>query len=120
MTGEERDTAFAERMRVLLDESAMRPDDQARMRLRSVRLKALEVAEQQVPWYLRFPRWVTAGGLATAMVLVMAVSLWMAAGRNALPVDQVEDMDILTTNEQLELYKDLDFYRWLESTDNSG
>jgi hypothetical protein len=120
MIGEERDTAFAERMRKLLDESAMQPDDQTRIRLRSIRLKALEIAEQQTPWYVRFPRWVTAGGLATAMVLVMVVSLWIAAGRNVLPVTQVEDLDILTTNEQLELYKDLDFYRWLESTDNAG
>jgi hypothetical protein len=120
MTGEEHDTAFAERMRKLLDESAAWPDAQTRMRLRSIRLKAIEVAEQPLPWYLRFPRWVTAGGLATAMVLVMAVSLWIAAGRNTLPVDQVEDLDILTNTEQLELYKDLDFYRWLESTDNAG
>jgi hypothetical protein len=120
MSGEERDSVFAERMRKLLDESAVRPDEQTRMRLRSIRLKALEVAEQQVPWYLRFPRWVAAGGLATAIVLVMAVSLWITAGRNAIPVAQVEDLDILTTNEQLELYKDLDFYRWLESADNSG
>ncbi|HOI14838.1 MAG TPA: hypothetical protein PK036_00710 [Geobacteraceae bacterium] len=120
MSGEEKDRVFAERMRKLLDESAVRPDEQTRMRLRSIRLKALEVAEQGMPWYLRFPRWVTAGGLATAMVLVIAVSLWMGTGRNALPVTQVEDLDILTNNEQLELYKDLDFYRWLESADNSG
>ncbi|NMC75317.1 MAG: hypothetical protein GYA56_13315 [Geobacteraceae bacterium] len=120
MSGEDRDRVFAERMRELLDESVGRPDEQTRMRLRSIRLTALEAAEQGVPWYLRFPRWITAGGLATATVLVLAVSLWMGRGRPALPVTQVEDLDILTNSEQLELYKDLDFYRWLESADNSG
>jgi hypothetical protein len=120
MNGEEYESDFAERMRKLLDASAALPDDQTRLRLRSIRLKALEAAEQEVPWYLRFPRWVTAGGLATATVLVMAMSLWIATGRNALPVSQVEDVDILTNNEQLELYKDLDFYRWLENADNAG
>lgn len=120
MTGEERDTAFAERMKKLLDESGARPDEQTSIRLRSIRLRVLEVAEQQVPWYQRFPRWVMGGGLATAMMLIMVVSFWTATARNPLPVAQVEDLDILTTNEQLELYKDLDFYRWLESADKAG
>jgi len=54
------------------------------------------------------------------MVLVIAVSLWLSSGNNSLPVGQPEDLEILTTNEQLELYKDLEFYRWLESKDKAG
>lgn len=120
MKSEERDQVFAESMRKLLDESTPLPDEGTRMRMRSMRLKALEVAELKCPWYLRFPRWVTASGLATAMVLVIAVSLWLSSGNNSMPVGQPEDLEIMTTNEQLELYKDLEFYRWLESKDKAG
>jgi hypothetical protein len=118
MMSEEHDNAFVDGMRKLLDESEAQTDARIRMRLRSARLRALEAAEEQVPWYLRFPRLITAGTLATAVVI--AASLWIVAERGHLPTGQVEDLELLTTKEQIELYKDLDFYRWLETSEHAG
>jgi hypothetical protein len=120
MSGEERDRVFVESVRNLLVEAEEQTDTVTRMRLQSARLRALEAAEKPAPWYDRFPRWVTAGGLATAMVIVMALSFWQDSDRRSQTAGPVEDLEIMTTHEQLELYKDLDFYRWLETVDNAG
>ncbi|MDD2320474.1 MAG: DUF3619 family protein [Geobacteraceae bacterium] len=120
MMSEENDKAFVQNLRKVLDETEAQMDPRIRMRLRSARLKALESLKTPVPWYDRFPRWVTAGGLATAMVLVLTLSLWTSSDHTTIPSGQVEDLEILTTQEQMELYKDLDFYRWLETSDHLG
>jgi hypothetical protein len=54
------------------------------------------------------------------MVIVMALSFWQDSDRRSQTAGPVEDLEIMTTHEQLELYKDLDFYRWLETVDNAG
>jgi len=120
MNSEEQEKAFVDEIRNLLGENGSQNDAYVRMRLRSARLKALEAVQDTLPWYLRIPRWVGAGAVAAAMVLVIAVTLWMSAERRALTAGQVEDLELLTTHEQLELYKDLDFYRWLENNGNAG
>lgn len=118
MMSEEHDKVFVDGVRSLLDANEAQTDPRVRMRLKSARLRALDAAAERLPWYLRFPRLVTAGSLATAAVI--AVSLWVLAERGQLPAGQVEDIEILTTKEQMELYKDLDFYRWLESSEHAG
>jgi|AMWB02.1.fsa_nt_gi hypothetical protein len=120
MSGEERDRIFVENLGKILAEAEENTDALTRMRLQSARLRALEAAEKPFPWYVRFPKWVTAGGLATAMVIVLAISFWQTPDRPSQANGQVEDLEIMTTHEQLELYKDLDFYRWLETVDNAG
>jgi len=118
MMSEENDKVFVEEMRRLLDTTEAQTDPRVRMRLKSARLRALDAAAEQVPWFLRFPRLVTAGSLATAAVI--AVSLWILAGRGPVPINRVEDLELMTNKEQIELYKDLDFYRWLETSDHAG
>lgn len=66
------------------------------------------------PW-MALPRWVTAGGLATAAVALLTVSLWVSAPRQQPPVVD-EELDRITTQEQMELYEDLEFFRWLAET----
>lgn len=118
MMSEEHDKVFVDGVRRLLDATEAQTDPGVRMRLKSARLRALDAAAEQLPWYLRFPRLITAGSLATAAVI--AVSLWILSERGPLPAGQVEDIDLLTNQEQIELYKDLDFYRWLESSGHAG
>lgn len=120
MSGEDRDRVFVESLGKVLAEVEESTDAVTRMRLRSARFRALEAAEKPVPWYNRFPKWITAGGLATAMVIVMAISFWHSTDQQPKTAGQVEDLEIMATHEQLDLYKDLDFYRWLETVDNAG
>jgi hypothetical protein len=120
MTSENSEKALVQRLKKILDETEAQTDPRIRMRLRSSRIRALETLETPVPWYARFPRWATAGGLVTALALVLTISLWTSKEHYNVPTGQVEDLELLTSKEQLELYKDLDFYRWLETSDHTG
>ena len=81
-----------------------------RLRLARQQTLAGEVRTHR-PW-LAFPRWVTAGGLATAAVAILTVSLWVAVPRQQHRALDAE-LERITTKEQLELYEDLEFFRWL-------
>lgn len=118
MRNEDNDRAFVNGIRSMLDECEAATDERVRMRLRSARLKALDAAEEGVPWYFRSPRLVTVGTFATAAVI--AVSIWIVSGQGKLPNGQIEDLEIITSHEQIDMYKDLDFYRWLEHSDQAG
>lgn len=118
MIKEDHEKAFVDGMRRMLEECETATDARIRMRLKRARLMAIEAADEQIPWYLRFPRLMTAGTLATAAII--GVSLWIMAERGGLPNGQVEDLEIITSHEQIDMYKDLDFYRWLENSDHAG
>lgn len=120
MNGMERDDKFLHGVKKVLTESESHLDPVTLVRLRTARMKAVESISCPVPWYTSLPRWVTAGGLASAVVCVAALSFWFTMDTREAPVAQMEDMEILTTKEQLDLYKDLDFYRWLEQSDRAG
>jgi hypothetical protein len=112
MSTENRDRELLERVRATLDASADNLDAATLRRLRRSRLEAVEAAgPKRRPFPL--PRWVTAGGVATVAVLGVAASVWLSAPRPVLPEKQVEDLEIVTAKEQLDLYADLEFYRWL-------
>ena len=82
-------------------------------RLRDGRLRAIGVPQGRWFRYRIVPRWVTAGGFATVAVLVAAVSIWYGGHRNSTQVSNPDELEIASAQEQLELYEDLDFYRWL-------
>jgi hypothetical protein len=88
--------------------------------LRDGRIKALELAEKRENKFIRFPRWVTAGGVTTLAILVVAVSLWLSPIHNQSAVKGDDDLDIVTSGEQLDLYEDLDFFLWLEERGNAN
>jgi len=51
-------------------------------------------------------------GIATAAILVVAVSLWYTM-RPTMPENRAEDIEVLTAQGNLDMYRDLDFYKWL-------
>ncbi|HEY6837812.1 MAG TPA: hypothetical protein VI389_03635 [Geobacteraceae bacterium] len=65
------------------------------------------------------PRWLTAGGIAATAAVVTAVSFWLVTPRKTIVVKHAEDLEIMTTQEHLELYSDLEFYRWLANDEES-
>ena len=96
-----------------LDESCERLDANTLTQLKAGRLRALELAERRNSLFSRRPHWLTAGGLATTALLVVMVTGWFVASRQSRPAQQLDDLEIMAAQEQLELYADLDFYRWL-------
>ncbi len=118
MNMDERERKLREKARKELDASIEGLDRQTLARLREARCAALAAAENKRVRWPSFPKWATAGGLASIAVMVVAVSLWHSASRQSLPVKQADDVEIITSQEHLEMYKDLEFYRWLADVDN--
>ena len=115
--------AFLGQVRQELDRSCDRLDGHTLSRLNSIRHAAVEHGKRQQ----RFPgRAMLApfGGLATACVLVVVVSLFYQqpeSSGQALPDNRtaIEDLDILTSAESLEFFENLEFYQWLEENEAS-
>jgi len=117
MNREEREKLFLEGVKKELDAGADGLDGEILLRLRQARHRALDRAERS-RWRFAIPKWLTAGGLATAMVLVVAVSFWFKGSREGIPVHQAEDVEMLAAQENLDISRDLDFYRFLTAADN--
>jgi len=118
MNEDEREKLFLEHVRKGLDDDAENLDHDVLLRLRQARMAALEVAGKRVGRRFFIPKWVTAGGLATAIMMAVAVSFWQKSPQEGIPVHQTEDVEILTAQENLDISKDLDFYRWLAAANN--
>jgi hypothetical protein len=103
------------RTKRLLDMSAADLDPATVHRLQRARLTALEAKPARGLWM------VLAGGLATAVAVVLTLTLWT---KQPLPehhaAPMVEDMDLVLSAENVELADDLEFYHWLADVDTTG
>lgn len=109
------DNEFVGKLKGVLDEGAESLDDATLVRLQHARRQALRQGGQQrgrpitAGW---IARWIPATGLAAAMAVLVATTLWMAIPQMDLP--SVEEIELLTSNENLELLDELEFYQWLD------
>jgi Protein of unknown function (DUF3619) len=113
MTGKKSEEEFLTEVRTTLDRSTENLGPETLRRLRTARFEALELAGAGRFSWFRLHRWITAGGLTTITVLALGISLWLGAPVQNPPLRQPDDLEILASQDQLDLYKDLDFYRWL-------
>lgn len=90
-------------------------DELTRARLAAARKQALGTVDRDRP--AAWPGW-AAGGFATAVVLVLAVTLWTGE-ETALPAMHGDDWELLAEGE-LQLIEDLDFYEWLPEEETAG
>jgi len=93
--------------KTVLDESVRELDAGVATRLRQARYRALDVKSKPFRWL------VPASGFAAVSVAVLAVALWLTQPSRPGPVQGVEDLEILSSGENLELFDDLEFYHWL-------
>jgi len=92
-----------------LDDSVDSLDGNTLSRIRQIRAQAIDKAvTQQSNWSV-----IMAGALATACVMVFAVMVLLKSpvANHTVPLD---DLDLISSSESLELYEDLEFYEWLE------
>jgi hypothetical protein len=102
-------------VRRVLDRSVTELDGGTVERLRRIRLAVIEEAAPGKARWFAVHSWVTAGGIAAFVVLVVAVSLWVTVPRQNQMAGQMDDIEILTAQEHLDIYEDMEFYRWLAS-----
>lgn len=105
------DDAFAEKARQLFDESVANLDGETRSRLNRGRQAALaEISSGSRRWTL----WAPAGGVAVAAVAALVV--WTDSSQiDVINSPEVaSDIEILLTEDSLEMLEDLEFYSWIE------
>ena len=92
---------------------------QTERRLGDIRVRALSAAEEKRPGFFSARRWVMVGSFAAATLAAVAIFFWLSPSPEPLPTTgQVEDLEIITSQERLDFYQNLDFYRWLETNEN--
>lgn len=115
----EDDHSFIRKIKRDLNEGTQRLDAATQSRLTRLRHEALDAGERQ-GFFAGFNFWHSAyrwPGLATAGTATLAVFLYFQ-----IPAVQpnIEDLDLLASEDQLELYQDLEFYAWLAEDEADG
>jgi len=120
-------TEFERNARTVLEESVRRIDARTRSRLNQARHAALQAAGARRPsWWQSFALMPAAGAAAAA--LLVAVVLWHREPERspALAFDAqhavVEDMDLLTDKDSIDLMEEWDgsFYEWAAAQSDGG
>ena len=122
------DAQLIEAIRHRLDEQADGLDSATLLRLAQARRLALAAAvEPQRRWrrMMRPPRrpvgdWlVPAGAFASVLATAVALTLMVAEPGNG-SAREMDDVELLTAGEELELYENLEFYQWLQDREQTG
>ena len=110
----ESDDELLARVREQLDQSVASLDGETRSRLTAARHRAIEGNRSG------YRRWLQAGGFALASLLLIALTVPLilpSEGPLEIPValfESSQDLELVSTVEDLELLEELDFYYWLE------
>jgi hypothetical protein len=120
-------TEFERNAKLVLEASVRRLDGRTRSRLNQARQAALAAAgTRRRAWWAGFTLMPAAGAVAAA--LLVAVVLWHREPTSTAPVAldsqhaAVEDMDLLTDNDSIDLMEGWDgsFYEWAASQSDAG
>ena len=115
MTQDSQEQRFLERAKTDLDESIEFMDAPTLSRLRQARTRALErLGEKRQRRYV-----VPIGALATASAALLVVILWTSTPTLG-PESVLDDLELLSSLDALDLYEDLEFYEWLEADAQAG
>ncbi len=102
--------AFEKRAKQLFDDSVDGLDAATLSRLNQARHAAIEASPRRLPPLLR---WAPVGGLATAAAV--ALLLFQSPAVIEPPADaSTVDMEILLSEDNLEMLEDLEFYEWID------
>ncbi|MDO9118627.1 MAG: hypothetical protein Q7U39_11765 [Nitrospira sp.] len=109
------DHEFVGQAKVVLDRAVGEVDHATALRLQQGRLSALDAYARRSPWRT----WVS--GLAVASLAALAVLLWaqLAAPPQHAAVS-LDDFELVTSVENVELAEDLEFFHWLAGDDQAG
>ena len=116
-----------ERIREQLDAGVNDLDDATLSRLAQARHRAVAAAgKPRRRWWAPWPRelpageWlVPAGAFASIVATAVALTIMVGEPGDGLARD-VDDLEILTAGEEIELYENLEFYLWLQDRESTG
>jgi len=118
MNAKDPEKLFLEKVQRLLDQGAQNLGSQTEQRLEEVRLGALSGAHEKRSRFFLPPRWVLAGSFAMATLVAAALFFFLSPSTEILPTGDLDELEIITSRERIDIYQNLDFYRWLGSKEN--
>lgn len=112
------ESAFLHKARAVFAESLDRLDTRVLARLHEDRARAVAAATRhRAPWRPR--TWLLPSGTAAAVLvaIVCGILWWNHTPQPGVPfaTGNNEDMAIVLGNDNLDMYADMDFYRWLQT-----
>ncbi|HET7395534.1 MAG TPA: hypothetical protein VFK12_03775 [Gammaproteobacteria bacterium] len=112
------ENGFLERSRSIYASSLASLDQDVIARLRAARLRAVAEADRRQPLWQSRP-WALPVGVSAMVVaaIVGSVLFWNQGQPNTVPFAAANnnDMAIVLSNDNLDMYADMDFYRWLQA-----
>ena len=99
----------------ILDDGADNLDADTTSKLKKIRYQALEQKQQKFSWLTPYSTFA-----ATASVMVLAMTLWFSQPPMVNDELVIEDMPLLSANEELEFFQELEFYNWLDDEEING
>jgi len=114
---EERQRQFTQTAKRLLDETAAHLNGDTLSRLQRARNRALAARNKPMPLFRR--PWPMTGMIASALTAV-ALVVFVVNGslrQEAVETNPVADLGLLTAEESLEFFEDIDFYQWLSTVE---
>lgn len=109
---------FLEKVQDILDQGTENLGSRTERRLQDIRGQALMDAGEKRSRFLHSRRWVLVGSFATLTLAAAAFFFWLSPSVPPPPTGEIEDLEIITSQERIDFYQNLDFYRWLGSKEN--
>jgi hypothetical protein len=107
--------SFEQRAQAALQASAESLDGATRSRLTQARHAALDAVKQRQSGTWRWLMPATGGVAAAVFAVMIAINSPHRDAAQLAVAGTVDDMEILTAEDSLEFYRDVDFYAWLDS-----
>ncbi len=108
----DKEQEFLMAARAELDRGTRELDDLTVARLRAARLRAVAARPRR--------RWLAAAGLGAGALAAGVTAFLLLATPAAPPLAGFEQLELLSEHDALDLYKDLEFYRWLAEDTHAG
>jgi len=106
---------FLEKVQGILDHGTENLGSRTERRLEDIRGQALMAAGEKRSRFLLPRRWVLAGSFAMVTLVAAGFFFWLSPSTETVPEGEIEDLEIITSQERIDFYQNLDFYRWLGS-----
>lgn len=104
-----KDDEFLKHAKRVLDDDVATLDPLVAQRLRIARRQSLDGAASRHRH--RMPQWLS----STVAASVLVALAWLVIPREADLRTGMEDLELLSTAEDLEFYENLEFYQWLDA-----
>lgn len=123
MNDKKSDQRFMQEIKQELDSSCDRLDAHTLSRLTHIRHQAIEGAlgNSKLAFYHRLFQQnpLLSGSLIATFALVLGIGFYfnMGSGTPDITLSELEDIEILSADDNFELYDDIEFYQWLSMND---